>query len=132
MFSARSRNCAAPWKKFVFWVWLASFVFSGAAKDLFHAPHCPQNLILRWAEHAAHDSPSVSLQTATPLLQLEIECAACVFPGFAALFRVAAPAFFALVMALSFARFGQFLAPARAFARAARGPPLRLNPPVSP
>lgn len=121
MISARHwKDRRVVWHALVFWVWLAGFVFSFAASDLFHGPNCPEELALRSASHAA----TASHWTAPHALQADFECATCLLQRVAlGVLATVALLFLPSGVALIKARLRPFYLRARSLAPIARGPP---------
>ena len=79
MMSARHwRECRSFWRAFVFWAWLASFIFGFAASDLLHAPDCPEELALLAASKVkAASGPTAMRVSASRALRVDAGCATC-------------------------------------------------------
>ena len=126
MMSARHwRARRSFWRAFVFWAWLASFIFGFAASDLLHAPDCPEELALRTASKAASGSTAMRV-SASRALHVDGLCPTCLLQmgaqgvmGSALIWAV--PSLGAPVFAL-WRAFHTF---ARPLICSARGPPVR-------
>ena len=125
MMSARHwRDYRVFWRTFIFWAWLASFVFGFAASDLFHAANCPEQLALCASTHNFARASVVQLPSALHALPLDADCLSCLLQlgtqGIlvAALILTVSP-----FIALKHARLFRLRSGARAPISGARGPP---------
>ena len=127
MMSARHwRECRSFWRAFVFWAWLASFIFGFAASDLLHAPDCPEELALRAASRSdAASGPTAMRVSASRALHVDAGCATCLLQ-MGALGVVLPVLIWALPLlgAPTFAAQRSTRAVARPLIRSARGPPV--------
>ena len=127
MISARHwRERRAFWQTFVFWAWLASFIFGFAASDVFHGPNCPEQLALR----AAHNHDVAQDATFSQLSVLHAASGDAICPT--CLLQLGALGVLVLALALSvpfvgaaiFARPRPSHSIAHALIYGARGPPV--------
>lgn len=119
-----------PWHALVFWVWMASFVFSFAANDAFHAPDCPDQMALQCARANpnAPVTPALWQNSDLAASSHHLDCAACAFQSaFAAVLLVIALIFGARVVIAPL----NGSAPVRTLVRGltfeARGPPVWVS-----
>lgn len=129
MMSARLwRDRRVFWHALIFWAWLASFAFGFAARDLFHAPNCPEQLALRAAHHrSASGASKFSAPSESHALQIELVCLSCLLQLDGQGIIVTAQILAALLVILTLhARPILVRSIARPLIYSARGPPLRF------